>query len=77
MIASLLFGFFPIVFFGFAGLLAIASTIFWVWMLVDCAQNETSENSQKIVWILVIIFTHVLGAILYFLIRKQSRARGY
>jgi hypothetical protein len=73
MTATILLGFLPLIFFSFATLLALATTIFWVWMLVDCAQYETSENSSKIVWILVILFTHILGAILYFCIRKQAR----
>ena len=73
MTATLTLALFPLLFFGFGGLLALATTIFWVWMLVDCAQHETSDNSSKVVWILVILFTHFLGALLYFCIRKQAR----
>ncbi len=64
---------FPFIFFGFGGLFLLIVSIFWVWMLVDCALNEPNENGSKIAWILVIIFTHFLGAFLYFIIRKQSR----
>jgi putative flippase GtrA len=73
MIALLHFALFPIAFFSFVGLVGLLVTIFWVWMMIDCVLHETSENSSKIAWLLVIIFTHFLGALLYFCIRKQAR----
>ena len=44
--------------------LALAGTVLWIWMLIDCATNEPSEGGDKIVWILVILFTHGLGALI-------------
>jgi hypothetical protein len=61
-------------FFGFgfvAILIAILTTIFWVWMLIDCLQNPRIQGVEKLVWVLVIIFLHVLGAIIYFLVGRQ------
>lgn len=55
------------------GLIGILGTVFWVWMLIDCAMNEPSEGSDKIVWILVIFFLHFLGALIYYLIRRPER----
>ena len=46
-------------------------------MIVDCATNEPSNNNDKIVWILVIVFTHILGALIYFLIRRPERIRDH
>ena len=51
------------------GLFALA---FWVWMIVDCAQYET-EGSTKIAWLLVILLAGVIGAPLYFFIRRLPR----
>ena len=48
---------------------------FWVWMLVDCATKESSQGNDKIIWILVIIFTHWLGALIYYLVRRPERKR--
>jgi hypothetical protein len=56
-------------------LLAIAGTVFWIWALVDCAVKEPGQGNQKVVWILVILFTHFLGALLYVLIRWPERLR--
>ena len=53
----------------------VGGTVLWIWMLIDCATNEPSEGSDKIVWILVILFTHVLGALIYLLVRRPERKR--
>jgi hypothetical protein len=55
----------------------IGGTVLWIWMLIDCAVNEPSEGSDKIVWILVILFTHLLGALIYLLARRPERKRLY
>jgi len=56
-------------------LFGIAGTIFWIWALVDCATREPNEGNQKVIWILVIVFTHFIGALLYVLIRRPERLR--
>jgi len=71
-------------FFGIAGAVVwalissgILATAFWIWMLIDCATNESSEGSEKLVWILVILFGHGLGALVYLLVRRPERKRLY
>lgn len=46
------------------------SAIFWVWMLIDCLTNEFRKDTDKIAWVLAIIFLHVLGALIYYIIVK-------
>ena len=58
-------------------LLGLAATAFWIWMLIDCVTNEPSEGNNKIIWILIIIFTHGLGALIYFFVRRPERIRDY
>lgn len=53
--------------------LGLLAMIFWVWMLVDCAVNESSTGNDKIVWVIIVMFTHVLGAGLYLFIRRPRR----
>jgi hypothetical protein len=55
----------------------LISTVFWIMTLIDCASNEPSEGNEKIVWILVIIFAHFLGALIYRLARRPERLRQY
>lgn len=55
------------------GLLLLAATIFWIWMLIDVLSNQRLQGTDKLVWVLVVIFLHFLGAALYFMIgRNQS-----
>jgi len=53
---------------------AMVGLAFWVWMLVDCA-NEEKECSTKIAWLLIILFVGIIGAPLYYLFRKLPRQR--
>ena len=57
--------------------LLLLGTIFWIWMIVDCATKEPAQSNDKIVWILVIIFTHWVGALIYFLVRRPERIREH
>ena len=56
-------------------LVGLAATVFWIWMLVDCATKEPSQGNDKIVWILVIVFTHWIGALIYFFARRPQRKK--
>ncbi len=56
-------------------LITAGAFAFWLWMLVDCALHEPAGN-DKIVWILIIILTYVIGAIVYFFARRRLRLQG-
>jgi hypothetical protein len=53
--------------------LGIGGTILWIWMIVDCATKEKSEGNDKLIWILVIVLTHWVGALIYLLVRRPKR----
>ena len=55
----------------------VFGTIFWIWTILDCAQNESPADNDKIVWILIILLLHWLGAALYTIVRRpQRRSQG-
>ncbi len=54
-------------------LLAIATSIFWLWMLIDCLISN-KPAMEKLVWVVVIFFLHILGALLYFFIGRGKRS---
>jgi hypothetical protein len=54
-------------------LIGLLGTVFWLWMLVDCLTKEPSTGNDKIVWAIVILVTHLLGAALYYFIRRPQR----
>ena len=45
----------------------LLTTLFWVWMLIDCIRNN--RLTHKGLWVLFILFTHGLGALVYFFTR--------
>jgi hypothetical protein len=54
-------------------LFTLAATAFWIWMLVSAIQNKGLEDTEKIVWIIVIALTHWVGALIYFFIGHPKR----
>ena len=66
-------GFFGLLFGLAAFSLGVLGTVFWIWMLVDCATKESSQGNEKLIWILIILFTHLLGAAIYFFVRRPKR----
>ena len=46
--------------------------IFWILMIIDAATRKFKNETEKIVWILIIIFLQILGAIIYYFIIKRS-----
>ncbi|MGA2134052.1 MAG: PLD nuclease N-terminal domain-containing protein [Bryobacteraceae bacterium] len=54
-------------------LLFLAGFAFWIWMLIDCATKEPSVGNDKILWILVIALTHIVGAVIYYFVRRRPR----
>ncbi|HEY2880902.1 MAG TPA: PLDc N-terminal domain-containing protein [Pirellulales bacterium] len=64
-------------FFGlgiFAWILSLLYIVFWVWMLIDCLQNRRLSDMEKLVWVLVLLFLHVIGPLLYFFIGREPKA---
>lgn len=67
--------------YGFTILLIITilASIFWLWMMIDCLIHEpnyTVENLiEKMIWVLVILLGHFVGALIYFFVRKQKRSQ--
>ena len=54
-------------------LLVLAGFAFWIWMIIDCATKESSTGNDKLVWIIVIVFAQVIGALIYYFIRHRPR----
>jgi len=73
MIASIVVGFFALVFWLIGVALSLAAFAFWLWMLINAITNKGLGDGERIVWVLVIIFLPLIGSIIYFFI---GRSRG-
>lgn len=60
---------------GRNGLMTIAA-IFWVWVIYDCITKEPSEGNDKLAWLLVILLLPVIGALIYYIVRRPERVKA-
>jgi hypothetical protein len=53
--------------------IGVLGTAFWIWMLIDCVMKEPSEGNERLVWVVIVVFTHIIGAAIYFFVRRPKR----
>jgi hypothetical protein len=53
--------------------IGIAVFVFWICMLISAIQNKGLAEGEKIAWVLVIAFLHLLGAVIYFFVGRPKR----
>ena len=53
--------------------IGLLGTFLWAGILVDCVTREPNQGNDKPVWVIIIVFTSLIGAALYFFIRRPQR----
>jgi len=53
--------------------LCLAAFAFWIWMLVHAITNTGLTDIEKLIWVIVILFTHFVGAVIYFFVGRPKR----
>lgn len=56
----------------FLGGLGLLACIFWIWMLIHAITNRGLDSIEKLIWVLVILFLHFLGALIYFFVGRPK-----
>jgi Phospholipase_D-nuclease N-terminal len=54
---------------------ATIGAVFWIWMIIDCATKEPAQGNDKVVWLLVILLTQFIGALIYVFVRRPTRRK--
>jgi hypothetical protein len=54
-------------------LLGLLGAIFWLWMLMDCVTKESNQGNDRVVWVLIILLTNIIGALMYWFFRRPQR----
>ena len=65
-------------FFVFFTIFAIAALGVWIWALVDAigVPNDSDyKTGNKLIWVLVIVFAQLIGAIVYLAVGRPDKAR--
>ena len=52
----------------------ISVFIFWLIMLIDAIKHAPEKT--KMIWVIVIIFTHIIGALVYYFVEKKNRHKS-
>ena len=47
--------------------------LFWMWMLLESLVLELLTGKEKFGWIVFITTTYIIGALMYFIIRRPRR----
>src|SRR5258705_11751 len=55
-------------------LVAVAWIGVWIWALVDAIRNPALDSTTRLIWVLVILFAQVIGAVVYLAIGRSPRA---
>ena len=71
------FSFMPCCCFPFGGLIGLALTAFWIWMVVEAATKEPAEEPNKIMWVLIVVLLGAIGAAVYYFVRRPERIQKY
>ena len=54
-----------------AWVFGIAILAFWVWSVVYVANKRAEDSTQKICWLLILLFFGPIGTLLYFLAGRE------
>ena len=68
---------FPCLFAPFCGLFGIGALAFWIWMIVEVATKEPTEDKDRLMWLLIVVLVGWIGALIYFFARRPQRKKLY
>ena len=57
-------------------LLMVAYLAIWIWALVDAIRNPLLDDTTRLIWVLVIVFAQLIGAIVYLIVGRSGTRRS-
>jgi TctA family transporter len=52
--------------------LMMAGFVLWIVMLIDVIQRKFENDNDRILWVLVVVLTGMIGAAIYYLVVKSK-----
>ena len=62
----------PVIVFVVAILAVLAAFGFWIWTIVHAIKNKQLDYTQRIIWVLAIVFFPLIGSILYLFLKPKG-----
>lgn len=59
----------------FMFVLCVGMVILWIWSLINLLSSTVKSSTEKLIWLLVILFLPVLGPILYLFIGVDKKIK--
>lgn len=56
-----------------AGLIVL---VFFIWMIIDCLQRKFKVEAEKWIWLVIMIVTVWVGALLYYVVIRVFNPKG-
>ena len=56
--------------------LVLAVLAFWIAMIIDCCKRKFNNGLERLIWLLVLLFTNLLGMIIYFFLITKYHPDG-
>jgi hypothetical protein len=53
---------------------SLAYFFLWVYCLVDVIRSNFKDQNMKLVWVLILLFAHLLGPIAYLILGKNTKS---
>lgn len=57
----------------FVALISLGLFVLWIWMLIHAITNPGLRDTEKVLWVILIILLPFLGPILYFFIGRPKK----
>jgi hypothetical protein len=55
-------------------LFSLAYFVLWLYCLIDVIRSNFKDQNMKIIWVVILLFAHVLGPIAYLILARGSKA---
>jgi len=55
-----------------AAVIGFGAFIFWIAEIVDVLRRQFREPTEKIVWLIVVLLLHFIGAVIYYFVGKKQ-----
>ncbi len=66
------FAIFPLLLLLVGGIISLTSLVVWIMALVDAIKNPRLSDNERLIWVIVILLTGCLGALIYFIVGRKK-----
>ena len=57
----------------FFAVISLLATMFWIWCIVDIVRGQFKTETDKLIWLILVLVLPFMGTILYIAFGRQNR----